>query len=176
MSKTLCLLPLIFVACAGPDEEGAALTADEMVALRSSITALEPVREELPVEDAEIEELGVGFVQDSIAESVCEREGIVSGVWYEVAQSRLEGSWFRHGTGDLGGSVGGTYGAQGFEGDATGDGVDVALTGSYGDGLFVGDWSGTDAEGVARAGELIGRYERRNDIGGYFFGVWSRCE
>ena len=105
---------------------------------------------------------------------------MLSGVWYDADLAPVfEGSWFQLGTGDLGGTVVGEYGEGIFSGSF--DGTNVGeISGVYDDGLVMGDWAETDPDastGIAGAtGELIGRYERRNAYGGYFFGLWGQCD
>ncbi|MEQ1569289.1 MAG: hypothetical protein ABMA64_26870 [Myxococcota bacterium] len=172
MSVVRFAVALVLVGCGSPESE--VLSADEMVALRTSVDALDPVRDELPIEDPELELLAIDFVERVVEVAGCERRGVVSGVWY--ADQSLDGSWFEVGTGDHGGDVAGGYVDGAFDGTATGTGVDAALVGAYADGLFQGEWTTTGAEGEVHTGELVGRYESRNEVGGYFFGVWTECD
>ena len=170
---TLSLSALLLAACAA---EQPALDADEQVAVDAAIASLDPVRADLPIEDDELEALAVSDVVEARDYADCEVLGVLSGVWYDEAlAAEFEGAWFRLGSGEQGGTLGGSYGDGLFTGSFDGSNAGT-LEGSYDDGLVLGAWAETDGDGaVLSTGELIGRYERRNEVGGYFFGLWGRC-
>jgi hypothetical protein len=178
MTRSLLFLTLTFtaVACA-PQAEDQALLPDEVVAVEAAIASVQPLRGELPVEDVELEAMALDYVVEARDYANCELMGVMSGVWYDESLTpAFEGSWFQLGTGELGGTLTGAYGEGAFDGSF--DGTNLGdIAGEYDDGLFLGDWAETDPDGSALStGELIGRYERRNDYGGYFFGLWGRCD
>ena len=168
-------LSLGAMACA-EQAEPQDLLPEERVAVEAAIASVQPLRGELPVEDAELEAMAFDNVVEARDYSNCEVMGVLSGVWYDESLAQaFEGSWFELGTGELGGTLSGEYGEGAFSGSF--DGTNIGdIAGEYDDGLFLGDWSEADPDGAAQsAGELIGRYERRNDYGGYFFGLWGQC-
>ncbi len=169
---TLCL-----GACAPEASQDLDISEDEQVAMDAAIKSLDPVREDLPVEDEELEAMAISNVEEARAYANCEIMGVLSGVWYDQDYAPvLEGSWFELGTGDLGGTLDGEYAEGAFEGGFDGSNLG-SISGEYSDGLFLGDWAEVSEDGSLGAeGEMIGRYERRNDLGGYFFGVWGQCD
>ncbi len=160
--KPLCLF--VLVGCA-PEAIESSMSEAEEIALDASMRSLDPVREDLPIEDESLELLARDFVDASRPDLGCEIQGVMSGVWYEP--NIFEGSWFQLGTGELGGTLRGTYGDGGFEGVADGTDVGAEVAGEYQDGNFVGTW-----ETPTGGGDLGGHYERRNELGGYYFGLW----
>jgi hypothetical protein len=177
---TRSLIPACFAftltACAA-DGPADPLTADERVAVDAAIDDLQPLRADLPVEDDELEDMAIAAVLEAHGYTNCRALGVLSGVWYDEAlEAAFEGSWFELGTGTRGGTLDGAYGEGAFSG--TFGGTDSGtIAGEYGDGLFLGEWAALDAEGATTdTGELIGRYEHRNDFGGYYFGLWGRCD
>jgi hypothetical protein len=181
MNRTRCsALALVSVAlltfgCAAqsqPEE----LTAEQSAALEASIDGLGPVRPLLPVEDEELRLMGTSFVLESEPDSGCRIRGIVSGVWYDSAEGHVfEGSWFKLGTGELGGTVQGTYADGQYAGEVTGPEIEGTVEGPYEGRRLHGSWTATVGGEAVHEGEIIGRHERRNDLGGYFFGVWTDC-
>jgi hypothetical protein len=159
---------------ATPDGE---LTAEQSSALEAAIGDLGPERANLPVSDGELHQLGKQFVLRAQAESGCTQKGIVSGIWFDAAtQPVFQGSWFKLGSGELGGTVQGDYADGEYQGDVAGPEIDGTVAGPYASGVFDGAWTATVTEdGKVHDGELIGHYERRNSYGGYFFGVWADC-
>ncbi len=152
------------------------LSDDEAVAIDAALLSLSPVRADLPVEDTELEAMANDAFEASRDDAGCEILGVVSGVWYDAdLEPAFEGSWFKLGTGDQGGVIEGAYAEGDFVGFAEGDGVVADVTGAYADGVFHGEWESLTDDGVTGDGEMIGRYERRNDFGGYFFGLWGDC-
>jgi hypothetical protein len=154
-------------------EDGDALSASaDEIAMDAAIrSAQEEYSDQLPATETEIAELANDFVEAAAVEVECTRTGIASGIWYdEDLAPRFEGSWFERGTGKLGGTIDGPYDNGEFEGTVYGD-VDGELLGTYSSGHFEGDWVTTNGH----SGELRGQYERRNELGGYFFGVWTEC-
>ncbi len=149
---------------------------DEEVAMDAAIKSLDGVREDLPVEDESLEVLARDFIDLSRDDLTCEREGVVSGVWYDAdLRPVFEGSWFKLGTGELGGTITGSYGDGAYNGTAEGPGLTAEVVGVYEDGRFVGAWDSVNEDGGTDDGELVGQYERRNEHGGYFFGLWGDC-
>ncbi|NOY27040.1 MAG: hypothetical protein GXP62_14310 [Oligoflexia bacterium] len=177
-AATTLSLALLATACSQADVGDNSLSPDEEVALSAAISAVSAQREALPITDADLDSLARTNVVAARVDARCEVQGIVSGVWYdEGLRPVFEGSWFKLGTGSEGGTINGTYSDGFFEGTAIGDDIEADVTGSYNDGVFLGDWVSVDASGEAISeGELIGRYERRNDTGGYFFGLWGQCD
>jgi hypothetical protein len=166
---------LVTVGCAA-ESEPEELTAEQSAALEASIGALEPVRPLLPVEDEELRLMGTSFVLESEPERVCRIRGIVSGVWYDSAEDhRFEGSWFKLGSGELGGTVEGTYADGQYAGQVAGPDIEGTVEGPYDGRRLDGAWTATVGGDEVHEGEIIGRFERRNDVGGYFFGVWTNC-
>ncbi len=162
------------IGCATPASQD--LSDAEYVALDAAIMALDPVRAELPIADQDLFDLGVEYVSISRDYMGCEVEGVISGVWYDEGIAPVfEGSWFELGTGDLGGTVEGLYGDGEFEGDVSGPSLDGSMMGYYDGGDFVGQWDVVNDDGTSSQGELAGHYERRNSLGGYFFGLWGHC-
>ena len=166
---------LALVACA-PEAELDELSPDEQVAMAAAIQHVQPLRTELPIEDEELEVMAISNIEEARDYSNCEVQGVLSGVWYDEELAQVfEGSWFELGTGDLGGTLEGSYAEGAFSGTFDG-GATGGIEGEYADGLFLGDWAEVDPDAtVGATGELIGRYERRNDYGGYFFGQWGQC-
>lgn len=177
---TRSLLPLALTlslaACAEQpvDQE---LSPDVRVAVDAAVQHVQPLRAELPVEDSELELMAIGNVNEAGDYANCEVMGVLSGVWYDQSLAQaFEGSWFQLGTGELGGTLEGEYGDGVFSGSFDGTNLG-AIQGEYDDGLFLGDWAEQDPDAsTLSTGELIGRYERRNDYGGYFFGLWGSCD
>jgi hypothetical protein len=163
------------LGCGGAEPSD--LTAEQSAALDASIASLEPVRADLPIGDSDLHALGTRFVLRTQARSVCAQQGIVAGVWYDASlQPLVVGSWFELGTGERGGTIAGQYASGQYEGVVTGPEIEGTLEGPYRDGWFDGSWAATlGAAQVPHEGDLIGRYERRNETGGYFFGVWDDC-
>ena len=174
--RPVALLSLALVAC-GEDPSGS-LEESDLVALRAGIDDLDAAaRTDLPATDEELEQLGTDFVVDAIDLSSCEREGIVTGIWAdENVAPVFQGSWFKIGTRQAGGTIDGTYDEGTYEGLAIGDNGQAVVTGAYDEGVFIGRWRSESTSGRTDSGELIGHYERRNEHGGYFFGVWGHCE
>ncbi len=176
---TRSLLPLtailVLVGCEQQTEQQE-LNFDEIVAVEAAISNVQPLSAELPIEEPELEDMAFAAYDETRSLADCEIMGVLSGVWYDEAlQPAFEGSWFELGTGELGGTIAGEYGegdfVGAFEGTNLGD-----LQGSYDDGIFMGEWAEIGEDGTLLSdGQLIGRYERRNDYGGYFFGVWGQC-
>lgn len=169
-------LVLALVGCA-TEPEGQDLSAAEQVAVEAAIAHVQPLRAELPIEDSELEVMAFDNVVEARSYANCEVMGVLAGVWYDESLTpAFEGSWFELGSGELGGTLEGVYGEGAFEGSF--DGTNLGgIQGEYDDGLFLGDWAELSEDGTSGAdGELIGRYERRNDYGGYFFGLWGRCD
>lgn len=173
-SRTLPLLAVLVVACA-PEYPLDTLSEDERVAVEAAIDSLEPVRAELPVEDAELERMAVSDIEETRPDVDCDVRGVLSGVWYaEETEPVFEGSWFELGTGTLGGTLDGAY-AEGLFDGTFGDDPAGTLEGSYGGTWFRGTWTVTEGDDAGATGELGGRYEQRNELGGYFFGLWGDC-
>ncbi len=175
------LTALALAACAPEGAVETELTPDEQVAVDAAIENLEPMTADLPVVEGELETMAISDVQEARDYSNCEVKGVLSGVWYDEDYVRaIEGSWFELGTGELGGTLVGEYAEGAFSGSFGGTNTGN-ISGEYADGLFLGDWvelDGTDATGAVplSEGEMIGRYERRNEMGGYFFGLWGQCD
>ncbi len=159
------------------EEEPEELTAEQSVALEASMEAVAQHNKDLPVTNAELRSLGESFVLAAQQEVTCTHKGIVSGIWYDAdLRPVFEGSWFKLGTGDLGGTVQGQYADGHYDGSVAGPDLEGIVEGPYGDGRFRGLWIATVGEdGVLHDGQLFGRYERRNAYGGYFFGIWADC-
>ncbi len=172
----LASLATLTLGCAAsePTEE---LTAEQSAALQAALDDLAPERANLPVSDADLHTLGVQFVLQSQQESGCAQKGIVSGIWFDADTKQVfQGSWFKLGGGELGGTVQGNYADGQYQGEVAGPDVDGTVDGPYAEGRFDGSWTATVGEdGKVHDGELVGRYERRNSYGGYFFGVWADC-
>ncbi len=170
------LFPALLLAVACETTEDLDVNMDEEVAIDAAIKSLDPVREDLEVEDEELDVLARDFIDITRADIECDVEGVVSGVWYDVdLRPVFEGSWFQLGTGELGGTITGNYGDGLYEGTAVGPDLEANVIGRYKDGNFIGEWDSIDADGTAGNGELGGQYERRNEHGGYFFGLWGDC-
>ena len=177
MTRSLLFLALTLttVACEQQTEDQP-LAADELVAVEAAIAHVQPLGGELPVGEAELAAMALDNVLEARDYANCEIMGVLSGVWYDESLAQaFEGSWFELGTGELGGTLAGDYGDGAFSGSF--DGTNIGeFSGAYDDGLVLGDWTETDPDAsITNTGELIGRYERRNDYGGYFFGLWGQC-
>jgi hypothetical protein len=177
---TAIVLGSIATLASGCAQDAAAdgeLTAEQSSALEAAVGDLGPERANLPVSDDELRQLGKQFVLKSQADSSCAQKGIVSGIWFDAAtQQVFQGSWFKLGTGELGGTVQGNYADGQYQGNVAGPEIDGTVDGPYQTGLFDGTWSATvNEDGKVHDGELVGHYERRNSYGGYFFGVWTDC-
>jgi len=183
MKSTLCTalvlsaLATLALGCAAESSPAGELTGEQSSALEAAVNNLAPERSNLPVSDSDLRTLGTDFVLQSQAESTCAQKGVVSGIWYNEQQKPVfEGSWFKVGPSDLGGTVQGSYADGQYDGDVAGPEIDGTITGPYAGGVFHGTWSATVSEdGKVHDGELVGHYERRNSYGGYFFGVWTDC-
>ncbi len=176
MTRSLLTLAALSLVACQAETDDTTLLPEERMAVDAAIDNVEPLRAELPVEDDELELMAIDNVVEARDYANCEVMGVLSGVWYDEAlETAFEGSWFELGTGELGGTIVGTYGDGAFDGSF--DGTNIGdISGEYDAGLFLGDWVETDPDGgAASTGELIGRYERRNDYGGYFFGLWGQC-
>jgi hypothetical protein len=57
----------------------------------------------------------------------------------------------------------------------TGPEIAGTIAGPYEGRRLLGSWTASVGEDDLHEGELIGHYERRSELGGYFFGVWSDC-
>ena len=176
-ANTLLALTALTLAACAPEADEIELTPEERVAVDAAIANLEPMAADLPVAEDELETMAISNVQEARSYANCEVMGVRSGVWYEEAYgSTLEGSWFELGTGELGGTLEGGYADGVYEGSFDGTNTGT-ITGEYDEGLFLGDWAELDADGTqGSTGEMIGRYESRNELGGYFFGVWGQCD
>lgn len=176
MNRSLLFLATLSLVACETETQDSDLLPDERVAVDAAIDNVEHLKVDLPVEDGEIERMAVSNVVEARDYANCEVMGVLSGVWYDESLAQaFEGSWFELGTGELGGTLSGDYGEGAFGGDFEGSNQGQ-ITGEYDDGLFLGDWAELGEDGGALAtGELIGRYERRNDYGGYFFGLWGTC-
>lgn len=168
-------LATLLIGCTAQTEDE--LTAEQSAALEAGIEHLAEHRAALPVADVELAELGASFVTKSQRLTACEHRGVVAGIWYDQdLQPVFEGSWFELGSSELGGTVDGDYHGGDYVGQVTGPELAGEVTGGYDGGTFVGQWTATVGEdGRQHDGELVGRYERRNSYGGYFFGVWTDC-
>ncbi len=177
MTRSLLLLTALSLVACQTETDDAQLLPDERVAVDAAIDNVQPLRGELPVEDADLETMAVSDVIEARDYANCEIMGVLSGVWYdESVASAFEGSWFELGTGELGGTINGEYADGAFSGSF--DGTNLGdISGEYDAGLFLGDWAEVEGDDSApTTGELIGRYERRNDYGGYLFGLWGQCD
>ena len=181
-SLTPALFLLSLAACEQEDVASLDLSTDEQVALDAAMTALAPMLEDIPLSTDELERQAISNIEEARAYGNCEVQGVLSGVWYdEDLRPAFEGSWFRLGSGELGGSIQGLYGEGSFDGEVFGPDISGTVGGAYDDGLLLGDWEVEvlQEDGAAstwRQGEMVGRYERRNDYGGFFFGLWGQCE
>jgi len=177
MDRIFLPVAALLAACAPEAPTLESLPVEEQVAVSAAIEGLDPVRADLPVEDDELEAMAVEFVELTRPDVGCDVRGVLSGVWYEAdVEPVIEGSWFELGTGDLGGTLQGTYGEGAFAGTFDSDDPSGTIEGRYGDDYFLGTWVVVGDDGAAGPeGDFGGYYERRNELGGYFFGLWGDC-
>ncbi len=165
--------------CSVQTEPASELTAEQSAALEAAIEHLDDTGalQLVPIADSELHALGEKFVLQALAATSCEHKGIVAGLWYdEDYQAVFDGAWFELGTSQLAGAVYGGYGQQRFAGTVLGPQIGGSVAGVYAQGDFDGRWKASVGPGgLVHHGELQGVYERRNAMGGYFFGVWADC-
>lgn len=166
--------PLV-CGCGAADDE--ALTKEQAAALEAAVAELKPYRHTFPVDDSSLREIGRKFVARADQTALCDGSGVVSGLWLDADWDPVFfGWWFELGTGQRRGELHGEHHDGIYQGTVSGDQLTGRVAGPYEDRWFFGQWTADrGAHPELHAGEIVGRYQRRNETGGYFFGVWTEC-
>ena len=185
---TLTIASLAALGCDTDTDTGTELPEDVDLALEAAIDSLDDMRADLPISDAELSGMMRETAVEALAEIECPRHGVLAGLWGSAAlgspiegfffelqgdeRGLLHGEWAPLDCGDCpdGGYFGDWESLSGREGE---------MEGYYDDNRFVGEWFEVDPEADdpdLPHGEMVGRYHRINELGGYFIGVWSVCD
>ena len=189
--RTLLFVGMITaLGAAGCDTAGtqADLPDDVDMALEAAIESLDDTfADDLGLTNDQVREFTRQNAAAALAEIECERYGLLAGFWSSAALGRridglyveiggpaegtLEGNWARL---DCNGCPEGAYFGEWVS--ANGNAGD--FEGLYDNHYFRGEWSayGDDNVNGATNGEMVGFYNRINENGGLFVGIWSQCD